>query len=74
MDKKTQFNQMLDELKQILEKFDRVPNREHPEAMIKGEGEKIEEYSDVGITIYKKLMIRLDNFYRKHEDEIFQNK
>jgi len=71
---RAKYNKMLNELKQILDDFDNEPNREQPEAMIKGEGEKIEENSDVGITIYEKLIIRLDKFYREHEDEIFQNK
>ena len=71
---RAKYNKMLDELKQILDDFDNEPNREQPEAMIKGEGEKIEENSDVGITIYEKLLISLNIFYREYEDEIFHKK
>lgn len=69
---KTKYNQMLDELKEILDHFHQY--RINPEIRIKGEGIKVEEYRNASITPYEKLMCRLDNFYRKYEKEISQKK
>jgi len=65
---KTKYNQMLDELKEILDHFHQY--RINPEARIKGEGKKVEEYKNGSITPYEKLISRLDNFYRKYEKEL----
>ena len=67
---KTKYNQMLNELKEILERFDQY--RTNPEIKINGEGTKVEEFKNGNITPVKKLRDRLDYFYRKYEKELSQ--
>jgi len=72
MDEKTQFNDLLNELKGILDDYDQY--RENPEVRIKGEGSKVEEYTNGSITPYQKLLERLDNFCRDYDKNIRQKK
>lgn len=74
MDKKIQFNQLLNELKEILKDFDNVLYRDDPEVRIKGEGVKVKEYSDGKTTPYEKLMTRLDIFCREYDENVRQKK
>jgi len=68
MDKKTHYNEILDEMKLILDKYEH--HRDHPNDFIERAGKKLGQFEEPKvITAYDKLIMVLTQFSHKAESQ-----